>query len=84
MERRENSTVSTERKQIYNELLVLRCRRHDEGAMEELIRHWEKRLLYYIRRLVSDEEDAWDVLQETWVKVVQQIGTLRQPRSLPM
>jgi RNA polymerase sigma-70 factor (ECF subfamily) len=52
--------------------------------MEELIRHWEKRLLYYIRRLVSDEEDAWDVLQETWLKAVRQVGVLREPRSLPM
>ena len=76
--------MSTEREQIYYELLVLRCRRHDEGAMEELIHHWEKRLLYYVRRLVSDEEDAWDVLQETWLKVFAQIGMLRQPRSLPM
>lgn len=76
--------MSTEKELIYYELLVLRCRRRDEGAMEELIRHWEKRLLYYVRRLVSDEEDAWDVLQETWLKVVRQIVTLREPRSLPM
>ena len=76
--------MSTEKELVYYELLVLRCRRRDEGALEELIRHWEKRLFYYIRRLVSDEEDAWDVLQETWLKVVRQIGSLRQARSLPM
>lgn len=76
--------MSTEKELVYYELLVLRCRRRDEGALEELIRHWEKRLSYYIRRLVSDEEDAWDVLQETWLKVVRQIGSLRQARSLPM
>lgn len=68
---------------IYNELLVLRCRRGDAGALEELISRWEKRLFYYIRRLVSDEEDAWDILQETWLKAIGQIGTLREPRSLP-
>lgn len=84
MERRESSELSTERDLIYYELLVLRCRRRDEGAMEELIHHWERRLLYYVRRLVSDEEDAWDVMQETWLKVVRQIGMLREPRSLPM
>ncbi len=76
--------MSTEREQIYYEILVLRCKRQDEGALEELIRHWEKRLLYFIRRLVTNEEDAWDVLQETWLKVVGQIGMLREPRSLPM
>lgn len=76
--------MSTEKDLIYYELLILRCRRHDTGALEELIRHWEKRLFYYLRRLVDDEEDAWDTLQETWLKVVRQIGTLREPRSLPM
>lgn len=69
---------------IYNELLVLRCRRGDAGALEELISRWEKRLFYYIRRLVSDEEDAWDILQETWLKVIRGIGTLRQPDRLPV
>ena len=76
--------MSTEKEKIYYELLILRCRRHDVGALEELIRHWEKRLFYYLRRLVDNEEDTWDTLQETWLKVVRQIGTLREPRSLPM
>lgn len=76
--------MSTEREQIYYELLVLRCRRRDNSAMEELIRHWERRLFYYIRRLLDSEEDTWDVLQETWLKVIGSIGGLRQPRSLPM
>jgi RNA polymerase sigma-70 factor (ECF subfamily) len=69
---------------IYNELLALRCRRGDTGALEELVRHWEKRLFYYIRRLVSDEEDAWDVLQETWLKVIRGIRGLRTPDRLPV
>jgi len=76
--------MSTEREQIYYELLVLRCRRRDKGAMEELIHHWERRLFYYIRRLLDSEEDTWDVLQETWLKIIGSIGDLREPRSLPM
>ncbi len=44
---------------------------------------WEKRLFYYIRRLVDDEHEAWQVLQETWVKVLQGIGKLRTPACLP-
>jgi len=74
----------TERERISNELLVLRCRRHDDGAMEELVHRWEKRLFYYIRRLVTNEEDACDVLQETWLKAIRGIATLRDPGSLPM
>ncbi|MDP2981976.1 MAG: sigma-70 family RNA polymerase sigma factor [Candidatus Latescibacter sp.] len=72
----------TEKERIYSELLVLRCRRKDRGAFEELIRLWETKLFFYIRRLVSDEEDAWDILQKTWVKVLQGIGSLKNPGSL--
>ena len=75
--------MSTETELIYSELLVLRCRRGDQAAMEELIRRWERRLFYYIRRLVDDEEDAWDVLQDTWVKVIRGIGSLREANSFP-
>ncbi len=72
----------TEKERIYAELLALRCRRGERGALEELVRAWENRLFYFIRRLVPCEEDAWDALQETWMKVVRGIGKLRQPERL--
>ena len=61
---------------VARELLAMRCRRGDRAALEELIRTWERPLLYFIRRLVHDEADAWDVLQKTWVKVLSGIGSL--------
>lgn len=67
---------------IYHELLALRCRRGEKAALEELVRTWEKRLLYFIRRLVDEEQDAWDVLQQTWLRVLSGIGALREPQSL--
>jgi RNA polymerase sigma-70 factor (ECF subfamily) len=67
---------------IYEELLALRCRRGERAALEELVRTWEKRLFYFIRRLVDNEANAWDVLQQTWVRVLSGIGALREPRSL--
>jgi RNA polymerase sigma factor (sigma-70 family) len=51
--------------------------------LEELVRDWEGRLFYYVRRLVRSEEDAWDVLQQTWLKALKAIKTLEDPRSLP-
>ncbi len=56
----------------------------DRDALEAVVRGWEKRLLYYIRRLVQDEDTAWDVLQETWVQVISGIRKLRDPNSLPL
>ncbi len=69
---------------ILQELLVLRCKRGDSLAFDELFRQWEERLFYYIRRLVANEADAWDVLQQTWIKVFKGIKTLNAPERLPI
>jgi RNA polymerase sigma-70 factor, ECF subfamily len=68
---------------ILLELLVLRCKRGEKQALNDLIRQFEGRLLYFVRRLVATEEDAWDVLQQTWIKVLKGIRTLDDPQRLP-
>ena len=64
------------------EALLRRCRAGDEEALEELIRRWERKLFYYVRRLVADEADAWDVLQQTWIRVVRGIGKVKDSEKL--
>jgi len=73
----------TPKEQVYYELLILRCRRQDRSAQQELVACWEQRLFYYIRRLMDDEEEAWDALQETWLSALKSIGSLREPAGLP-
>jgi len=68
---------------IHNQLLVFRCRRGHKPAFEELVNIWEKRLLYYIRRLIEDEQQAWQVLQETWLEVLKSIKRLKDPARFP-
>jgi RNA polymerase sigma-70 factor, ECF subfamily len=68
----------------YNEWLVVRCQQGHQKALEELIRRWEKRLLYYIRRLTTSEEDAWDVLQKVWLAVFRGIRKLQDSRLFPI
>ena len=67
---------------ILGELLVLRCRRGDASAWRELIGRWERRLFYYVRRLVGGERDAWDVLQQTWLAAYRAMPSLQEPRAL--
>ena len=68
---------------ILCELLVLRCRRGDPAAWREVIGLFERRLFYYLRRLVGDvERDAWDVLQQTWMEAYKNIARLAEPRAL--
>src|SRR5918999_1425876 len=76
--------LTTDAERIRQELLVRRCQKGERRALEELVGTWEKRLFFYVRRLVSDEQDAWDALQETWLKVFRGLHTLREPASLPM
>jgi RNA polymerase sigma-70 factor (ECF subfamily) len=68
---------------VQSELLLLRHRRGDPGALPELVALWERPLLYYLRRLLVSEEDAWDALQETWYRVVRELPRLRDARALP-
>lgn len=66
---------------IYCEILVLRSRRGDSRAFSELVGIFERRLLYYLRRLTSDEHEAWDILQQVWLKVIRGIGSIKNPRK---
>lgn len=61
-----------------------RCQMGERAALEELVQTWEKRLFFYVRRLLPDEQEAWDALQETWLQVFRGVRKLREPASLPM
>lgn len=64
------------------EILAVRARRGESEALEELICICEPRLLYFVRRLTLSEEDAYDVMQQTWLRVLRKIRTLRDPRNV--
>jgi len=75
--------MTRETERIRHELLAIRCQRGEPAALAELVRTWEKRLFFYVRRMLGDEEEAWGVLQEVWVAVLSRIDRLREPRCLP-
>ena len=53
-----------------DEELMLSCRDGDEGAFETLYRRYEKPIFSFIYRMVLTAEDAEDLCQETFFKVV--------------
>jgi len=58
-----------DRESVELDLLLLRCRRGQPNALEELVRRFERPLFYFIRRVVQNEAHAWDALQKTWIRV---------------
>jgi RNA polymerase sigma factor (sigma-70 family) len=72
-----------DRQLLESALLVTRYQRGDRSAFEGIVRLWEPSLFYYLRRLAPSEADAWELLQETWLKLFRSLDTLRDPRALP-
>jgi len=72
-----------EKDNISNAILVLKCQRRDEKSFREIVNRWEPRLYYYLRRIVENENDVWDILQETWLAVFQNIRKLQDPLKFP-
>jgi RNA polymerase sigma-70 factor (ECF subfamily) len=66
---------------IREKLLVVRAQDRDEQAFHELVTRYERRILYYIHRLLGNDADLADVLQEIWLRVFLRISTLRAPEA---
>ena len=75
--------MASRRALIESELLLLQHRRGESGALEKLVGLWERPLYYYVRRLVNTADEARDVTQEIWLKVIQKIASVRDPAAFP-
>ncbi len=61
--------------------VVRRCQRGERAAFEAIFRQFQPRLRYYLRRLNAGDDHIDDTLQDIWVKVVRQVGSLRDSRA---
>ena len=65
-----------------DELLAVRCQLGERNAFEELINRWHEPIWRYLRRLANSDDAAADMAQDTWVRVLRGIASLREPASL--
>lgn len=65
---------------IRTELLVLRAQSGEAEGMSGLVAEWQPRLWAFARALADDDESAWDLTQETWMAIVQQLDKLQDAR----
>jgi RNA polymerase sigma-70 factor (ECF subfamily) len=61
--------------------LVLRTQSGDRDALDAALRSIQDAMFRYLKSLVSDEHVARDVLQETFLFIVRNLGRLREPRA---
>ena len=60
-------------------LLVLAAQSGDRDAFRKLVDRYERRLLYFIRRLLGRNEGALDILQDVWLAIHRRLRELRSP-----
>jgi RNA polymerase sigma-70 factor (ECF subfamily) len=75
--------LQRDRHTIYSELLAVRFRKGERAAFSELVSLWEGKLFYFLRRFTASEQDAWDLLQQTWIKVLGGLEKLKDTSTLP-
>jgi RNA polymerase sigma-70 factor (ECF subfamily) len=65
--------------QIHERLLVLCAQEGNRGAFSRLVDLYDRRLLYFIRRILGETEGALDVLQSVWLNVHRKLARLKAP-----
>ena len=80
-ERESHRDMSLSHSALEEQILVLNAQHGDHRAFELLVEKYDRRLLYYVRRLLQDSDAAFDVLQMTWMQVVRNLPTLKSPEA---
>ncbi len=62
--------------QIYNELLVIKCKQGDSDAFDRLVAKWQRRLWNYAYKVTGSDSASWDIVQETWCGVIKGLRKL--------
>jgi RNA polymerase sigma factor (sigma-70 family) len=65
-----------------DELLAIRCQLGERDAFDALITRWHEPIWRYLRRLTNSDDAAADLAQDTWLKVLRGVASLREPASL--
>ena len=74
--------MSATTQQVRDELLALRCQHGDPSAFADLVGEMERPLMYFVTKMIGEQDAALDVLQEVWLKAFRTIGRLEKPWQL--
>jgi RNA polymerase sigma-70 factor (ECF subfamily) len=62
-------------------VLVVLAQHRDLDAFHELVRRFQARLTYYVRRLMGRTHEVDDVVQELWIVVHRRLATLQSTEA---
>lgn len=72
---------STQYAETAETVIVVLAQHRDLAAFHELVRRFQGRLTYFVRRLIGKGSEADDVIQETWLIVHRRLATLAAPAA---
>ncbi len=73
----------SETDRVYDELLVTLVQAGDPRAGERLAARWQPRLIRTARRLLRDDEQALDAVQEAWIGIFRGAPSLSDAARFP-
>ena len=62
-----------------DELFAIRCVLGERDAFDALIARWHEPVWRYLRRLSGSDDAAADLSQDTWLRVLRGVASLREP-----
>lgn len=65
-----------------DELIAVRCLLGERAAFDELVERWYEPLALYTRSLLADDDEAADVLQDAWLRILRALPRLREPARI--
>jgi RNA polymerase sigma-70 factor (ECF subfamily) len=63
-------------------ILVKRLQRGEEEAYREFYASVQKKLLYFVYRIIGNPDDTQEIVQETFERVYTKVGSLKSPDLL--
>ncbi|QDU40921.1 ECF RNA polymerase sigma factor SigW [Maioricimonas rarisocia] len=75
------SAIDVRLQQAEERLTVAHAQTGDREAFCRLVDLYDRRLYYFIRRIVGDADEAYDVLQAVWLQVHRSLGQLASPAA---
>ncbi|MBD0426605.1 RNA polymerase sigma factor [Aquisalinus flavus] len=75
--------TQTQTDRVYDELLVTLIKAGEAGAAERLAARWQPRLIRVARRLLRDDDQAREAVQEAWTGICRGWHGLSDPAKFP-